>query len=59
LSSAREAEKRRCYNSVESAVVGYSLDSNDVSTEAEESPLLRFVTKQRLVKMKTLQTERI
>jgi hypothetical protein len=25
-------------------------DSNDVSTEAEESPLLRAVTKQRLVK---------
>jgi hypothetical protein len=33
--------------------VGYLLDSNAVSTEAEESPLLRAVTKQRL--MKTLQ----
>jgi hypothetical protein len=27
-----------------SAVVGYSPDSNNVSTEAEESPLLRSVT---------------
>jgi hypothetical protein len=34
-------------------VVGYSPDSNDMSTEAEESPLLRAVIKQRL--MKTLQ----
>jgi hypothetical protein len=30
------------------SVVGYSLDSNDVSTEAEESPLLRSVTRKRL-----------
>jgi hypothetical protein len=30
--------------------VGYSPDSNDVSTDPEESPLLRAVTKQRLVK---------
>jgi hypothetical protein len=30
--------------------VGYSPDSNDVSTEAEESPLLRAITKQRLIK---------
>jgi hypothetical protein len=30
--------------------VGYSPESNDVSTEAEESPLLRGVTKQRPVK---------
>jgi hypothetical protein len=30
--------------------VGYSTDSNDVNTEAEESPLLRAVTKQRIVK---------
>jgi hypothetical protein len=30
--------------------VGYSPDSNNVSTEAEESPLLRVVTKQCLVK---------
>jgi hypothetical protein len=48
LSSAKEAEKRWRYNSV----VGYS--SNDMSTEAEESPLLEAVTKERLVK--TLQT---
>jgi hypothetical protein len=50
LSSAMEAEKRWRYSSS----VGYSPDSNDVSTGAEESPLLRAVTKQRLVK--TLQT---
>jgi hypothetical protein len=43
LSSAREPEKRWCYSSV----VGHSLDSNDVSTEAEEYSLLRAVTKQR------------
>jgi hypothetical protein len=30
--------------------VGYSPDSNDVSREAEETPLLRAVNKQRLVK---------
>jgi hypothetical protein len=53
LSSARESEKRWSYISVDSSVVGYSPDSNDVSTEAEDSPLLRTVTKQRL--MKTLQ----
>jgi hypothetical protein len=46
LSSAREAEKRWHYSSV----VGYSLDSSDLSTDAEESPLLRVVTKQQLVK---------
>jgi hypothetical protein len=46
LSSAREAMKRWRY---ESSVVGYSTNSNDVSTEAEESLLLRAVTKQRLV----------
>jgi hypothetical protein len=50
LSSAREAEKRWRYNSVDSSVLGYSPVSNDVSTEAEESPLLRAVTKQRPVK---------
>jgi hypothetical protein len=50
LSSAREAEKRWHYNLVDSAVVGYKPDSNNVSTEAEESALLRFVTKQWLVK---------
>jgi hypothetical protein len=32
--------------SVDNSVVGYSLDSNDMSREAEESPLLRAVTKQ-------------
>jgi hypothetical protein len=31
-------------------MLGYSPDSNDVSTKAEESALLRFVTKQRIVK---------
>jgi hypothetical protein len=31
--------------------VGYSPDSNYVSTEAEESTLLEAVTKQRLVKI--------
>jgi hypothetical protein len=48
---------QRCYNqdswskeSVDSSVVGYSPNSNDVSTEAEESPLLRPVTRKRLVK---------
>jgi hypothetical protein len=30
------------------SVVGYSSESNDVSTKAEESPLLRAVTEQRL-----------
>jgi hypothetical protein len=35
--------------------VGCSPDNDDVSTEAEESPLLRAVTKQRHVK--TLQAE--
>jgi hypothetical protein len=46
LSSAMVAEKRWRSNSV----VGYSSDSNGASTESEESPLLRAVTKQRLVK---------
>jgi hypothetical protein len=36
---------------VESSAVGYSLDSGDVGTEVEESPLLRAVTRQQLVKM--------
>jgi hypothetical protein len=48
LNSAREAEKRWRYSSVDSSVVGYSPDSNNVSTEAVESPLLRALTKQRL-----------
>jgi hypothetical protein len=34
-----------------SSVAGYLPDSNDVSTEAEESPLLRADTKQRLMKI--------
>jgi hypothetical protein len=54
MSSAREAEDRWRCGSVNSSVVGYLPDSNDVSTEAEESPLLRAVTKQR--QMKTLQS---
>jgi hypothetical protein len=33
-----------------SSVVGYSPDSNDVNTEAEESPLLKSVARKRLVK---------
>jgi hypothetical protein len=44
LSSARKAEKRWHYNSLDSWVVGYSSTSN-MCTEAEESPLLRAVTK--------------
>jgi hypothetical protein len=32
-----------------SAVVGYSPDTNDVSTEGQESPLLEAVTTKRLV----------
>jgi hypothetical protein len=46
LSFAREAEK----SSVDISVVEYSPDSNDVDAEGEGSPLLRAVTKQRLVK---------
>jgi hypothetical protein len=53
LSSAREAEKWWRYSLADNSFVGYLPDSNDVSTEAEESPLLGSVTKQRL--MKTLQ----
>jgi hypothetical protein len=37
LSSAREVEKRWLSGLDESSVVGYSTDSDDVSTEAEES----------------------
>jgi hypothetical protein len=44
LSSAREAEKRWHYSSADSSIVGYLPDGNDVSTEAEESPLLRAVS---------------
>jgi hypothetical protein len=32
------------------SVVGYSPDSNDVSTDAEESPLLRAVARERMFK---------
>jgi hypothetical protein len=39
--------------------VGYSPDSIDVSTEAEEYPLLRAVTKQRLVKTLKAGEERV
>jgi hypothetical protein len=49
-SSVREAERRWHYSSVDSSVVGYSPDRNDVSTEAEESSFLAAVIKQRLVK---------
>jgi hypothetical protein len=48
LSSAREAEKRWRYVLGELRVVEYSADSNDVSTEAEGSPVMRAVTKQRI-----------
>jgi hypothetical protein len=44
LSSARAAEKRWRYSSV----VEYQPVGNGVTTEAEESPLLRAVTEQRL-----------
>jgi hypothetical protein len=37
-------------NCSKSSVVGYSTDDNDVSTESEESPLLRSVTGKRLIK---------
>jgi hypothetical protein len=43
-------EKRWRYISIDSSAAGYSSDSNDMSTEAEESPLLRAITMQRLVK---------
>jgi hypothetical protein len=34
---------------VKSSVIGYSLDSNNMSIEAEESPLLRSITGKQLV----------
>jgi hypothetical protein len=37
-------------------VVGYSLDSNEVSAEAEESPLLETVTRERLKRQQTEKT---
>jgi hypothetical protein len=43
------SEKRWRYSSVHSSVSGYSPESKDASTEAEVSPLLRAVTKQRLM----------
>jgi hypothetical protein len=49
LNFAREAEKRLRCSSVDSSVVGYSPDNNDVSTEAEESPLLEAVVRERLM----------
>jgi hypothetical protein len=49
-SSTRETEKRWRYSSVDSSVVGYLSDNDDVSIQAEESPLLGAITKQRLVK---------
>jgi hypothetical protein len=53
LISAREAEKRWRCSSVGSSIVAYSPDRNDVSTEAEEFPLLRAVARKRLVKTVT------
>jgi hypothetical protein len=50
MSSAREGEKGWRYNWVDSSIVRYSPDSNEVSTEAEESPLLEAATRKRLVK---------
>jgi hypothetical protein len=54
MSSARGIEKRWCYISVDSSFVGYPPDSNDVSTESEEYPLLEAVARERL--LKSLQT---
>jgi hypothetical protein len=48
LSSAREAEKRWRYNS-ELTVQLWKV-GNVMTAEAEESPLLEFVTRKRLVK---------
>jgi hypothetical protein len=56
LNEAVGVLERRLRTEVNSSVVGYSPDSNDVSTEAEESPLLRAVTRKRLVK--TLHVEK-
>jgi hypothetical protein len=50
LSSAREAEKRWLYSSVDSSVVRYSPDSNDMSTKAEESPMLEAVSRKQLMR---------
>jgi hypothetical protein len=50
LSSAREADKRWRYNYVELRVMGYSPESNDLSTEAGEFPMLEAVARERLMK---------
>jgi hypothetical protein len=50
LSSARETEKRWRYSSFDTSAVEYQSAGNGVTTEAEESPLLRSVTRKRLVK---------
>jgi hypothetical protein len=50
LSSAREAEKRWRYNYVEFQLWSVKIAGNDMSAEAEESPLLRSVIRKRLVK---------
>jgi hypothetical protein len=44
LTSAIEAERRWRYFLVDSSVVGYSPDNNEIGSKAEESPLLRAVT---------------
>jgi hypothetical protein len=46
---------KRRFSRCSSVVVEHSPDRKDVNTEAEESPLLEAVTKERLVK--TQQTE--
>jgi hypothetical protein len=50
LSTAKEAEKRWRYFSVYISLVGYTPESNNVRIEAEGSPLLRAVTKRRVMK---------
>jgi hypothetical protein len=49
-SSAREGQKRWRSNSFDILVAEYSPDSNDVTTESEESPLLRTLARERLLK---------
>jgi hypothetical protein len=55
-SAAREAEERWCYNSIDSSGVECQPPGNSVTTEAEESPLLLFVTRKRLVKADSVET---
>jgi hypothetical protein len=50
LSSGKEAKKRWRYNEVDIAGVGCSPNVNDMSTEAEESPLLDAVARERPMK---------